>query len=61
LRERRRNSLSIAPILGPEDIDAVCMTRMLRARGCLDASAQVIEVSAASCGTGQLGDSFRFS
>jgi hypothetical protein len=52
--------MTFAPVLDPEEVDAAWMTQMLRARGRLNACARVTELSAVSCGTGQLGDSFRF-
>lgn len=48
-------------IVRPAEVDADWMTHMMRARGHLPAAASVVHVSAVPCGTGQLGDSFRFT
>ena len=42
-------------------VDADWMTHILRARGRLAAAARVVELDRTTCGTGQLGDSFRFT
>jgi hypothetical protein len=51
----------VIPIPRPDEVDADWMTHVLRARGRLATAARVVELEKSTCGTGQLGDSFRFT
>lgn len=49
------------PPFTPQDATPSWMTAVLRERGRLPADARVVTLTYATCGTGQLGDSYRFS
>lgn len=51
---------TVEPVVGVDAIDAAWMTHVLRHAGALR-SGRVIEVGRERCGTGQLGDSYRFT
>ena len=50
-----------APIVGVDGVDADWMTAVLTGAGALAPGASVVDVRRESCGTGQLGDSYRFT
>ncbi|HTK66322.1 MAG TPA: phosphotransferase [Pseudonocardia sp.] len=50
-----------APIVGVDGVDADWMTAVLTGAGSLTGGARVVDVQREPCGTGQLGDSYRFA